>query len=721
MVSSATSPAAARTPTWRMPPPSRLRSSAGPVDRGRRARPAPTRRARRGPSTGTTSPSWRRAARSRRSTPVATAALNSRAPSRWIGTPTAATAASAVERPRPPARGHVGVLDAHDATARASGGLGALDQPAHRGRVERAVVVVDDVELGHLVDARRAALVRHDVLAPPGHHRGARRRRATRSATWLAIVPDGTNSAASLPTRSAKRCLEAVDGGVLAEAVVAHLGLGHGPPHRGRRAGHGVGAQVDGRAERWWAASQRTVPSLVVTCRPIPRHAADPGAARRAGQRRRRAGRCAAARRAARRPRATVETKSSPTDMVTEMDRASERLIVSTLLAARPDDGILGEEGSTRPGTSGAAVGRRPARRHDQLPVRPSRLGRVDRRRGRRRGGGRRGGRPAHGELFTATRGGGARRDGEPIRCLGLHDLATALVGTGFGYDARAAARGRRRCWSRCCPGSATSAAWGRPPSTCARWRAAGSTPTTSGGWPVGPGGRRPDRRRGRRGRDRAGRRTRPGRTRCWRPHPASSPRCVTCSALSAHKMCRESPRLAVVTGSQRSLDSTLTRTVGILVLMTSAAAGAPPGCRPSPPSVATPRSTHRSSRRALTHRRHDRGEHRRARRRTLPRRGRRRRAARRRVRPPSTPSRAASTSTSAALDVRTPTPAPVPSSAAADLGAKLPEGPPLPHGPRARPRRAARRLHRSPTPAAVRREPHRRARRGASCTALPR
>ena len=48
-----------------------------------------------------------------------------------------------------------------------------------------------------------------------------------------------------------------------------------------------------------------------------------------------------------------VSTKTSATDMVTEYDRQSEALIVSGLLAARPDDGIVGEEGTDRPGTSG--------------------------------------------------------------------------------------------------------------------------------------------------------------------------------------------------------------------------------------------------------------------------------------------------------------------------------------------------------------------------------
>ena len=48
-----------------------------------------------------------------------------------------------------------------------------------------------------------------------------------------------------------------------------------------------------------------------------------------------------------------TETKSSPTDLVSEADVAAEKLIREALLSARPDDGMLGEEGSDTPGTSG--------------------------------------------------------------------------------------------------------------------------------------------------------------------------------------------------------------------------------------------------------------------------------------------------------------------------------------------------------------------------------
>ena len=44
-------------------------------------------------------------------------------------------------------------------------------------------------------------------------------------------------------------------------------------------------------------------------------------------------------------PAVVVGTKTSPTDVVTEMDQAAERLIRELIGAARPHDGVLGEEG----------------------------------------------------------------------------------------------------------------------------------------------------------------------------------------------------------------------------------------------------------------------------------------------------------------------------------------------------------------------------------------
>jgi myo-inositol-1(or 4)-monophosphatase len=48
-----------------------------------------------------------------------------------------------------------------------------------------------------------------------------------------------------------------------------------------------------------------------------------------------------------------VDVKSSSVDVVTAVDTASEELIVRRLLTARPEDGVLGEEGASREGTSG--------------------------------------------------------------------------------------------------------------------------------------------------------------------------------------------------------------------------------------------------------------------------------------------------------------------------------------------------------------------------------
>lgn len=135
--------------------------------------------------------------------------------------------------------------------------------------------------------------------------------------------------------------------------------------------------------------------------------------------------------------RVDVSTKSSGTDMVSEMDRASEARIVEGILAARPDDAILGEETGGREGTSGVRWVIDPLDgttnylyRH---PVWAVSIGvEVD-------------GETVAGvvaapglrEVFTAARGGGARLNGEPIAVSGAGDLASALIGTGFSYSAR--------------------------------------------------------------------------------------------------------------------------------------------------------------------------------------------------------------------------------------------------------------------------------------------
>jgi myo-inositol-1(or 4)-monophosphatase len=48
-----------------------------------------------------------------------------------------------------------------------------------------------------------------------------------------------------------------------------------------------------------------------------------------------------------------VKTKSTAIDVVTQMDIKVEAFIVEQILAARPNDGLIGEEGADRASTSG--------------------------------------------------------------------------------------------------------------------------------------------------------------------------------------------------------------------------------------------------------------------------------------------------------------------------------------------------------------------------------
>jgi myo-inositol-1(or 4)-monophosphatase len=134
--------------------------------------------------------------------------------------------------------------------------------------------------------------------------------------------------------------------------------------------------------------------------------------------------------------RRTIETKSSATDMVTEMDRAAEAHIVERLLAARPDDGVLGEEGASRPGTSGVRWVIDPVDGTTNFVYGfPAFAVSI----AAERDGAAVAGVVANvplGEVFTARAGGGARLDGEPIHCSETTGLPSALVATGFNYDA---------------------------------------------------------------------------------------------------------------------------------------------------------------------------------------------------------------------------------------------------------------------------------------------
>ena len=135
------------------------------------------------------------------------------------------------------------------------------------------------------------------------------------------------------------------------------------------------------------------------------------------------------------RARVVVDTKSSLTDMVTEIDRASEQLIVDGILRVRPDDGILGEEGTNRTGTSGVRWVIDPIDGttnylygHPGFAVSIAVV--ID---GRTVAGVVHD--PLHGDVFTAILGGGSFRNGSPIGASTEVDLGNALVATGFSYE----------------------------------------------------------------------------------------------------------------------------------------------------------------------------------------------------------------------------------------------------------------------------------------------
>jgi myo-inositol-1(or 4)-monophosphatase len=132
-------------------------------------------------------------------------------------------------------------------------------------------------------------------------------------------------------------------------------------------------------------------------------------------------------------------TKSSPTDVVTEMDRAAESLIRSRILAARPADAILGEEGGQTgeapvrwvidplDGTVNYLYGLPDWAVSIAAEVSGTVVAGVVLV-------------PRRGETFTAVLGGGAwleYRDGRvALRCGEGVPMARALVATGFGYVA---------------------------------------------------------------------------------------------------------------------------------------------------------------------------------------------------------------------------------------------------------------------------------------------
>ncbi|WP_448062758.1 inositol monophosphatase family protein [Cellulomonas hominis] len=143
-------------------------------------------------------------------------------------------------------------------------------------------------------------------------------------------------------------------------------------------------------------------------------------------------------------------TKSSDVDVVTAMDLAAEALLREQIHAARPDDGILGEEEGLTPGTSGLTWVLDPIDGTVNylygIPAYAISVGVVA-------------GEPdpatwtavagcvhavADGRTYTAGRGLGSYLDGRRLHVNPPRDLATSLLGTGFGYTVE-----RRRVQAR--------------------------------------------------------------------------------------------------------------------------------------------------------------------------------------------------------------------------------------------------------------------------------
>lgn len=134
-------------------------------------------------------------------------------------------------------------------------------------------------------------------------------------------------------------------------------------------------------------------------------------------------------------PAFEITEKTNALDIVTQMDKKAENFIVQALLAARPDDGMIGEEGAAIASSSGitwvidpldgtvnyfygipgwnVSIG---AKDEDGTVV-----GVVTA--------------PTINSTWWASRGGGAFYNGKKITCNDPIELNRAFIGTGFQYD----------------------------------------------------------------------------------------------------------------------------------------------------------------------------------------------------------------------------------------------------------------------------------------------
>ncbi len=131
-----------------------------------------------------------------------------------------------------------------------------------------------------------------------------------------------------------------------------------------------------------------------------------------------------------------VNTKSSPSDFVSDVDKRAEARLMSMLAEARPDDAILAEEGHEATGSSGVRWIIDPLDGttnylHGYPVYAASVAVEVD-------------GEPAigvvsespTGRVFSAIRGRGATCGGRPLAVSRLARLEQALVAVGFSYSA---------------------------------------------------------------------------------------------------------------------------------------------------------------------------------------------------------------------------------------------------------------------------------------------
>jgi myo-inositol-1(or 4)-monophosphatase len=134
-------------------------------------------------------------------------------------------------------------------------------------------------------------------------------------------------------------------------------------------------------------------------------------------------------------PAKGVDTKTSPTDLVSDADRDAEELVLRVISAARPGDGILAEEGSGRESQSGITWIIDPLDGTVNylygIPVWSVSIAAADER-----------GAvvgvvhdPNRSETHSAVRGDGARLNDGRTHVTDQADLSQALIGTGFSYE----------------------------------------------------------------------------------------------------------------------------------------------------------------------------------------------------------------------------------------------------------------------------------------------